>query len=177
MNLQETIIESISRSTSNIFATMLDVQISSGEVTVETGALDSNDGLMSFIGVAGGGWTGTGSLTCSPTLACRVCSRLLMTETLSVDEEVLDAVAELTNMIVGNVKTDLEETLGPLGLSIPTVVFGRNFKTKSAGSTEWIVVKFPWDEEVLLVKLCLAPKAKAAHAISHATGQACAVEI
>ena len=177
MNLQAIISDSIGRSTCNIFATMLEAQISSGEVTIETGALDSNDGLMSFIGVAGGEWTGTGSLTCSPALACRICSRMLMTETVSVDEEVLDAVAELTNMIVGNVKTDLEEHLGPLGLSLPTVVFGRNFKTKSAGSTEWIVVKFPWETEVLLVKLCLAPKGKAAHAMSHAAGQFCALEI
>ena len=177
MNLQDLIIDSIGRSTSNIFATMLDVQISIGETSVETGALDSNDGLMSFIGVAGGEWTGTGSLTCSPTLACRICSRMLMAETSAVDEEVLDAVAELTNMIVGNVKTDLEEQLGPLGLSIPTVVFGRNFKTKSAGSTEWIVVKFPWEEEVLLVKLCLARKGKAAHAMSHTAGEFCPLGI
>jgi chemotaxis protein CheX len=177
MSLQERIIESIGRSTSNVFATMLDVQISSGEVTLETGSLDSNDGLMSFIGVAGGGWTGTGSLTCSPALACRICSRMLMSDTSSVDEEVLDALAELTNMIVGNVKTDMEEELGPLGLSIPTVVFGRNFKTKSAGGTEWIVVKFPWEEEILVVKLCLAPKGKPAHAMAHVTGQVCALEI
>ncbi len=58
---------------------------------------------------------------------------MLMTEAPSVNEDVLDAVAELTNMIIGSVKTDLESQLGPLGLSIPTVVFGRNFRTRSAG--------------------------------------------
>ena len=176
MNLPDLIIDSIGRSTANVFSTMLGVQIYSGEVTIEHGTPDANDGVLSFIGVAGA-WTGTGSLTCSPALACRMCSRMLMTEFAAVDEEVLDAVAELTNMIVGNVKTDLEEHLGPLGLSLPTVVFGRNFKTKSAGSTEWIVVKFPWETEVLLVKLCLAPKGKAAHAMSHAAGQFCGLEI
>jgi chemotaxis protein CheX len=177
MNLQDLIIDSIGRSTSNVFATMLDAKIRSSEATIETGALDSNDGLMSFIGVAGGAWFGTGSLACSPTLACRICSRMLMAEIPAVDEEVLDAVAELTNIIVGNVKTELEQHLGPLGLSIPTVVFGRNFKTKSAGSTEWIVVKFPWEEEVLRVKLCLARKEKAPYAMSHTADEFCALEI
>ena len=90
---------------------------------------------------------------------------MLMTETSAVNEEVLDAVAELTNMIVGSVKTELEQHLGPLGLSIPTVVFGRNFKTKSAGTNEWTVARFHWDGELLLVKLCLAPKERAAHAV------------
>jgi hypothetical protein len=47
-------------------------------------------------------------------------------------------MAELTNMIVGNVKTELECKLGPLGLSIPTVVYGRKVKTKTAGTTDWI---------------------------------------
>ena len=52
-------------------------------------------------------------------------------------------MAELTNMIIGSVKTDLESQLGPLGLSIPTVVFGRNFKTRSAGTAEWIARPLP----------------------------------
>jgi len=177
MNLQNIIIDSISRSTTHVFSTMLGVQIHSGEVTAEHGTLEANDGLLSFIGVAGGTWTGTGSLTCSPVLACRIHSRMLSTETAAVDQEVLDAVAELTNMIVGGVKTDLEPYLGPLGLSIPTVIFGRNFKTRTAGSTEWIVVKFPWDDEVLLVKMCLASKGKTANAMSPIAGQFCALEV
>ena len=55
-------------------------------------------------------------------------ANMLMTEASAVNEEVLDAMAELTNMVIGNVKTKLESQLGPLGLSIPTVVYGRNFK-------------------------------------------------
>jgi chemotaxis protein CheX len=88
---------------------------------------------------------------------------MLMTEATAVNEEVLDAMAELTNMIVGNVKTELESKLGPLGLSIPTVVYGRNFKTKTAGTTDWISLRFDWDGDYLLVKLCLAPHDKDAH--------------
>ena len=121
-------------SAGEVFSTMLGADIGTGEVTIEDHpSVEPNDGVVSFIGIAGS-WAGTGSLTCSPPMACRICSAMLMTEGTAVDEEVLDAVAELTNMIIGSVKTDLENELGPLGLSIPTVVFGRNFKTKSAGT-------------------------------------------
>jgi chemotaxis protein CheX len=93
-----------------------------------------------------------------------------------VDEEVLDAVAELTNMIIGGVKTDLESHLGPLGLSLPTVVFGRNFKTRSAGTPDWVHVRFLWDTEPLLIKMCLAPNEKP-HPTHHGVHPTCALDV
>jgi chemotaxis protein CheX len=176
MKIEQLIIEYLSRSITDVFSTMLGVDLGMGEMSVENSAPEANDGVVSFIGVAGS-WVGTGSLTCSPVLACRICEQMLMTETSAVNEEVLDAVAELTNMIVGSVKTELEKHLGPLGLSIPTVVFGRNFKTKSAGTNEWTVARFHWDRELLLVKLCLAPKERAAHAVYHSIPQASGTEV
>lgn len=175
MNLHNTIVESLIRSAGDVFSTMLGSELSSGEVTVEATTPESNDGVVSFIGIAGG-WVGTGSLTCSSAMACRICAAMLMTEAPSVNEDVLDAVAELTNMIIGSVKTDLENELGPLGLSIPTVVFGRNFRTRSAGTAEWIHVRFLWDEDPLLVKMCLAPNEKP-HAVHHGGNPTCALEV
>jgi chemotaxis protein CheX len=175
MNLNQLLIDSIISSAGNVFSTMLGAELGSGTVVPNASAAEPNDGVVSFIGIAGT-WAGTGSLSLSPRLACRVCSALLMTESAAVNEDVLDAVAELTNMIIGSVKTDLETHLGPLGLSIPTVVFGRNFKTRSAGNTEWMNVTFQWDDEPLLVKMCLAPNEKA-HAIHHAPSHSYSLEI
>jgi chemotaxis protein CheX len=176
MNLPDFITNSIRQSVAQVFSTMLNVEIQYGTDHTDTGSPEANDGVVSLIGIAGT-WAGTGSLTCSPALACRICSQLLMTESSAVDEDVLDAVAELTNMVIGNVKTDLETQLGPLGLSIPTVVFGRNFKTKSAGHANWMVVEFIWENEPLVVKLCLAPNEKMSHPVPHAATTACPVEV
>jgi chemotaxis protein CheX len=179
MNLYNTITQSLIRSTGEVFSTMLGTELPTGEVTVEGtvegGASEPSDGVVSFIGIAGS-WAGTGSLICSAALACRICAAMLMTEAPSVNEDVLDAVAEITNMIIGGVKTDLEAELGPLGLSIPTVVFGRNFKTRSAAAAEWIHVRFLWDGEPLRIKMCLAPSEKT-HAVHHGTVQACALDV
>jgi chemotaxis protein CheX len=81
----------------------------------------------------------------------------MMTEYDAVNDEVLDAVAEITNMIIGNVKTALEERLGPMGLSIPTVIYGRNFSSRAVGKQNWTVVPFHAGSERLEVQLCLAP--------------------
>jgi chemotaxis protein CheX len=175
MNLQNLMVDLIRQSAANVFSTMLGAELDLGEACTEMGTPEANDGVVSFIGLAGA-WIGTGSVSCTPALACLICSRMLMMESTGVDEDVLDAVAELTNMIVGNVKNDLEPYLGPLGLSLPTVVFGRNFKTRSAGTTEWTVVRFPWEGETLVVKLCLSPDEKI-HTNCHATGQACVLEV
>jgi chemotaxis protein CheX len=73
----------------------------------------------------------------------------------AVSEDVLDAVAELANMIIGNVKNALEEQLGPMGMSIPTVVFGHNFTTRGGGAESWTVVPFACERSQLTVKMCL----------------------
>src|ERR1035441_906455 len=153
---------------------MLDAQIDFGGAAIESLSPEASDGVVSFIGLAGS-WAGSGSLACSPVMACRICSQMLMTESRAVDDEVLDAVAELTNMVIGGVKTDLEPSLGPLGLSIPTVVYGKNFRAKGAGHTEWIVTSFAWDDERLTVKVCLSPTA-VAHISHHGASVPCPLE-
>jgi chemotaxis protein CheX len=79
-----------------------------------------------------------------------------MTEYDAVTEDVLDAMAEMANMIFGNVKTELEEQLGGLGLSIPTVIFGRNFATRSVGQQSWTVVPIRAGSDLMELKICLA---------------------
>jgi len=175
MNLKELIIAGVRSATMEVFSTMLGVELEPCEVAVEAGEPEANDGVVSLIGLAGP-WMGTGSVTCSPELACRVCGQMLMTEVPAVNEEVLDAVAELTNMIIGGVKNRLEPNLGPLCLSIPTVVFGRNFRTKSAGTAEWIVLRFPWEGDQLVVKMCLT-QAEKFHPVLHPPSHTCALEI
>jgi len=44
---------------------------------------------------------------------------MLMAEITAVNEDVLDAVAELTNIIIGGVKTDLSRTWDRSGSAFP----------------------------------------------------------
>jgi chemotaxis protein CheX len=176
MSLHQVVVDCINHACAQVFSTMMGVAMAPGEPSQDHSTPDANDGVVSLIGLAGS-WTGTGSISCSATVACRICSQLLMTDVQAVNEEVLDAVAELTNMIIGSVKTDLEQHLGPLGLSIPTVVYGRNFKTRSTGTTEWTTLRFVWDDEEFLVRLSLAPREQLAHPRLHPPAHNYALEV
>jgi chemotaxis protein CheX len=148
------ITEMVCAATREVFQTMLNLDVEPGDSFTETGNSESYDGLVALVGIAGK-WTGMGSIYCSSELAMRVASLMFMTEMTSVNLEVLDAMSELANMIVGNVKSMLETDLGALGLSIPTVIYGRNYQALSGGARQRLVIPFQCEAMRLDVKICL----------------------
>src|SRR5579864_3481529 len=153
---QPELVAAIEAATNEVFSTMLNLKLVAGSVFVEKEEATPTSGVVSLIGLAGA-WVGSGSLSCSASLACKIASHFLATEYDAVGEDVLDSVAEVTNMIIGNVKTVLENRLGGMGLSTPTVIYGRNFQTRSSRNQEWTVVPFDFEGERLCVQVCLTP--------------------
>jgi len=152
----EYLAQAIRSATDAVCTTMLNLTATPGEVFVEKEEAVPSSGVVSLIGLAGD-WVGSGSVACSAGCAAKLASALLMTSYEGINEDVLDAVAEVTNMIIGNVKTELEARVGPMGLSTPTVIYGRNFQTRSSGNQEWTVVPFTVEDERLCVQVCIAP--------------------
>jgi chemotaxis protein CheX len=163
---QQEIERAISKASREVFETMLNLPLEI-EPSVMRAAIEPETfhGVVALVGVAGP-WTGTGHISCSPQFAQKLAGALLMTEYNSVDEDVLDAVAEVANMIVGNVKTIFEERLGPLGLTVPTVIFGRNYRTRSAGVKDWVLVRLRSSEDHMDIYFCLMPS-RAPHHVPH----------
>jgi len=154
---QQMIAGTISRAARDVFGMMLGVDIEIGPSFIENGTSAESQRVVALIGLAGQ-YIGTGVIACSPEFACRIASSLLMTEYSAVNEDVLDAIAEMSNMIFGNVKTKLEEHLDcGLGLSIPTVIFGRKFATRSAGQQGWHVFPLRAGSDEMELKFCLMP--------------------
>ena len=162
---QSQIINGISTATQEVFGTMLAMEVTPGEPYTDHSSSIAIDGVVSLLGLAGA-WIGSGSVSMPSNLACRISSQFLMAEYPAVNEEVLDAVAEITNMIIGNFKTSIEDVLGPMGMSIPTVIFGRNFTTRSIGSDEWTSVPFDIEGDSMVVRVCLTP-ARSPVAVRH----------
>lgn len=153
---QEKIVEILGRTTADVLTTMLGVGCVPMESYRETRTSGTFEGVISFIGLAGE-WVGNGSIHCRPEVACLLASKFLMCDFPAVNEEVLDAIGELTNMIFGGLKNDVEEFTGPLGLSIPTVIHGKNFSARSMGHEAWIVVPFDCEGNPMIVRICLKP--------------------
>ncbi|MES2219677.1 MAG: chemotaxis protein CheX, partial [Acidobacteriota bacterium] len=99
----EDLYEAICRATEQVFATMLNMEIEPGTPSFEQDFPGHFDGVISFVGMAGA-WLGTGGLCCSPSFARRIAGSFLMIDFPIVDDDVLDAIGELTNIIIGNVK-------------------------------------------------------------------------
>ena len=83
-----------------------------------------------------------------------------------MNDDVLDAVGEVANMIIGNIKTMLEEHLDPLCLSIPTVVYGHNFTSRSMGNDNWVVLPFEYGGDTITIRICLAPSKSLASSLA-----------
>ena len=149
----------------DVFSTMLALPLTdhAAFTEAESDPPDSINGVEALVGIAGS-WNGTGRICCTAGFAMRMASALLMSPFDSLNEDVLDAVAEVSNMVIGNVKTGLEDKLGPLGLSIPTVIFGRNYRTRSAGVPAWTVVPFECSGERWEIRFCLMPARRPTHA-------------
>jgi chemotaxis protein CheX len=148
----------ICAATDEVFSVMLGIELTAGEPQTGRVAQD-HSGVVAVLGLTGE-WGGSGQVSCEPGLALQIASKLLMAEYTAVDEEVLDAVAEVANMIVGNVKTTLEHTLGPMGLSAPAVFSGGEFETRVVGNPNMVLVPFTCAEGVLTVQIAVAPVAR-----------------
>lgn len=168
MQRQE-IVDAVQSATIEVFSTMLGMDATPAEVRSDNSSPAVNDGVMAFVGVAGP-WMGNGVISCSAAFACQLCATFLMTEAPAVNEEVLDAVGELANMVIGNFKTAAEAIVGPLNLSVPTVIYGRNFTSRSLGNNDWVVMPFQCGNERFEIRIWFAPAAESnvqRHIVNH----------
>jgi chemotaxis protein CheX len=166
---RQDIIQAVHSATAEVFSTMLGIEVETAPVHTDQSNPSVNEGVMAFVGIAGP-WVGSGVISCTASFACRVCELFLMTEAVAVSEEVLDAVGELANMIIGNFKTAAEAMVGPLGLSVPTVIYGRNFTSKSLGNNDWLVLPFKCGDDSFEVRVWFAPASEstvARHIVNH----------
>jgi len=138
------IVEYARCATTEVFSTMLDMEVAPQPEHLDQTPPMISDGVMALVGLAGT-YTGAGVVTCNAKFAIQVCNHLLMAEETSVNEDVLDAMGELANDV------------GPIGLSIPTVIYGRNFTSRSVGNNDWVVLPFEYGGEILEIRICLAP--------------------
>jgi len=145
--------EMLSAATQDLFTSMLGIEVETVSEYEDEG--DPFDGVLSLIGITGR-VVGTGTLICSAPAACDLSSKFLMTEFASVDEQVLDAVGELTNMIIGGFKNVLESHFGRLQMSIPSVIHGCNISTHKTKADVAVGLRCVYAEGEIRLKVGLA---------------------
>ncbi len=120
------------------FSTMLECKIE----RVGLGLMENNLALhpvSGIIGISGKG-VGTVVLSMSEGVAIKAASTMLMSELSEVDDEVMDAVGEITNMVCGDAKAKLERF--HLSMSLPNVLCGTNCRLHFPQNSHPISIPF-----------------------------------
>src|SRR3979490_2456898 len=118
---QNYLAEAMHAAATEVFATMLGSEIKPQAARPDHTVTAAEYGLISLLGLTGE-WTGSAGLCCSAQCACWITSQMLFSEYPAINDEVLDAVGEITNMVIGNFKNSIHTQTGPLAMSTPTVI-------------------------------------------------------
>lgn len=120
-------LEMLERIVKSVFVTMLDLAVSTSEITRKP----TVSRLTSFVQMTGD-WNGAVLLECSPRQACLFAGRILsMDPPDTVDDDVRDTLGELANVIGGNLKCGMS---AGVRLSMPTVMEGSDYDLRMCGS-------------------------------------------
>jgi chemotaxis protein CheX len=117
------------------------------QVKKEKAALHPISGIIGLSGTI----VGTVVLTMSEALALKCASAMLMEEYKEFNADVFDAVGELTNVIAGNAKAQLEEY--KLSLSLPNVIYGKDAELRFPERCQPISIPFQTDFGPMAVEM------------------------
>lgn len=161
--MQERLVQEIKDATESVLGTMMGIAATAGEVEPDSPGPGPIGGVSAMVGIVGP-WVGTGSVSCDESLACLLAGRMLMSEYTEINDEVLDAMGEIANMVIGNIKTNLEASLGTLALGVPTVTYGKDFATRSTVKQSWLLVPFDCEGQSLFIQMQLTEATQLPHA-------------
>jgi len=139
--------------TLNVLKTMAFVEPKPGKPYLKKDALASGD-VSGIIGLTGSA-TGSMALSFSEGAIFKIVSNMLGEQIKKINNDITDAVGEITNMVSGAARKELE----PLGLNvlaaIPTVVLGKGHSIKHVLGGPSIIIPFEIEEGPFVVDVCI----------------------
>ena len=142
-------------STVEVFATMLDCDLSRGELAVNSNFQPEHEisGIIGLSGLA----SGTVIVSLDSSVARAAAGRMLGNAPDNINADVIDAVGELTNMIAGKAKSTLEHL--DMKLALPTVITGKNHVITFGSAAQTICIPYSCEWGELSVEVGLAETA------------------
>jgi len=149
VGIEATIIDA----TQEIFASMVMLGATPGSAfeRADEPLLDSVSGVVSLTGK----YSGLLALHFPVSSAMDVAGAFLDLELEEIDADVLDAIGELTNMLAGNIKAELDPSGSQVQLSIPSTFHGDEYRIERIAGTANICIPFYLDYGDFQVELQL----------------------
>ncbi len=132
--------QEIISATKDVFSTMVMMELENEPpVFGRGGEISSN--ISSMLGL-GGGVRGVLAIHCPARVARDITGTFLEMEVGELDDDVKDAMGEITNMIAGNLKVSFAKAGIDIKLAIPTSVIGESYHISGIFGATRIVVPF-----------------------------------
>ena len=138
--------------TINVLETMAFVNVEAGKpyLKKDNVAVGDVSGVLGLTGVA----NGTISVTFEEKCILTVVSNMFGETMSQLNSEIADAVGELTNMISGQARRELEEMGKIFKAAIPSVVTGNNHSIRHYSEGPKIAIPFSIDDGEFTIEIC-----------------------
>ena len=130
-----------------VFETMVFMDIDKSSEPDQTLEGDTLLGSITFQGNLEGCLTICCGLPCAKTIAANM---LGMEPGEEISEpEICDAIGEIVNMVIGSVKARIQDSIGTIQVSIPTVVTGQGLQNTLGDKAYKVLVKATFEDEYI----------------------------
>ncbi len=142
--------------TLNVLQTMAFIKCQAGKPYLKEDSVAKGDvsGVIGFTGES----NGTVSVTFDELCILKVVSNMFGEEMKELNDEVSDAVGEITNMISGQARQELEKMGRLFHGAIPSVITGKNHKIESTAKGPKIAIPFTTDAGTFTIIVCIDNK-------------------
>ncbi len=139
--------------TMNVLETMAFTKSEPGKPYLKKDDVAQGDvsGVIGFTGET----NGTVAVTFDESCILKIVTNMFGEEMTEMNNDIADAVGELTNMISGQARKELEEIGKIFHGAIPTVVTGKNHKLESMTSGPKIAIPFKTEAGSFTIEVCL----------------------
>jgi chemotaxis protein CheX len=141
-------------STLNVFRTMAACELRRGKPYLADGTQPTHE-ISGVIGLSGKA-IGTVVLSLGEEVALKVAEAMLGEAQTGMNGDVVDAIGELTNMIAGSAKAQMEHL--EMSVSLPSVIMGRDHRVGFPGDIQPIAIPFESDWGPICVEVGLREK-------------------
>ena len=150
--MDEKIINAFIDSTLHVLETMASIKVKAGKPYLKKDKIARGDvtGVIGLIGKT----KGTLSISFSEKSILAIVSKMFREKMKELNEEIQDAVGEITNTISGQVRQKLDELGWSLKASIPTVITGKNHSITHITSDPIIAIPFATNDGKFTIEVC-----------------------
>jgi len=129
----------------NVIQTMSRVEVKGGKPKLKAGNVTFGK-ITGIIGMASGKISGNMIISFQESCILNIVANMLMEPVKpGIDNDVVDAVGELTNMICGGAKAELSKLGHSFDLATPTMVVGENIEISNYSDAPSIVIPLSTD--------------------------------